>query len=394
MRIMHVITRREFRGAEVVARDLCSELAKRGHQVCLTGLFRPPRPEEANRLTEHLPDVIDLGGPQRRGFSLRIMLALRKAINQFRPDIVQANAFNALRFAALVRFLTRAKWPLLYRNVGIASQWITLPGQRLWGNLLLRQVDQVVSVSEESRDDFAATYRIAKSRIRVTRQGVSVPSVLESAKWRRQLQELIGCAQDDPLLVHVGNFAPEKNHIGLLESFSQILEKRPESHLVLMGDGPLRAQVESRIEKLAVGPSVHLLGTRADAACLVAGADLMLVSSHVEGIPGVVLESCARAVPVVATHVGGLGEIIQHGQTGLLVPKGDMPALAREALRLIRDAGLRQRLGLAAREFVKKHYSLDASVAECEEIYRSLLASNQASIAKCRVRKPHNTSGY
>lgn len=373
MRIMHVITRRELRGAEVVARDLCLEFTRRGHKICLVGLFQPPRREEANKLTEHLSDVIDLGGPQRRGLSLRIMLALRKAIDQFRPDIVQANAFNALRFTALVRFLTRAKWPLVYRNVGIASQWVTLPGQRLWGSLLLRQVDQVVSVSEESRDDFAATYRIAKSRIRVTRQGVSVPSPLESAKWRKQLLSIVGLPRDAPLLVHVGSLAPEKNHVGLLDAFAQILQERPDSHLILVGDGPLRAEVEARIDKLAVGQSVHLLGTRADAACLVAGADLMLVSSHVEGIPGVVLESCARAVPVVATHVGGLGEIVRHGQTGLLVPKGDMPALAREALRLIGDVGLRERLGQASRKLVKEHYNLDASVTECEEIYRSLL---------------------
>ena len=109
----------------------------------------------------------------------------------------------------------------------------------------------------------------------------------------------------------------------------------------------------------------------------------MLVASHVEGIPGVVLESCAQAVPVVATHVGGLEEIIQHEKTGLLVPKGDMSQLGREALRLLADGGLRRRLGLAARDFVEEHFSLDASVAECEEIYRFLLTGDETSPAGC-----------
>lgn len=373
MRIMHVITRRELRGAEVVATDLCAQLARRGHAVMLVGLFDPPDRAAADSLTARLEQVVDLGGPKRRGFSVRHTSALRKTVRQFRPDVVQANAFNALKFAALVRWAGRASWPLVYRNVGMASQWVTRPGQRLWGRFLLRQVALVVSVSEESREDFAATYRIARSRIRVTRQGVQVPPLPENAKWRRQLLQLIGCQDDAPLLVHVGNFAPEKNHIGLLDAFAQILCERPDSHLVLVGDGPLRAEVESRIEKLAMGQSVHLLGARADAACLVAGADLMLLVSHVEGIPGVVLEACARGVPVVATNVGGLAEIIENGQTGLLVPKDDMTALACEALRLLHNDDTRRRLGRAAHEFVSRHHSLEASVTECEEIYRSLV---------------------
>ena len=356
-----------------MATDLCEQLARREHEVMLVGLFDPANRTEADTLTARLDHVADLAGPKRRGFSFSRTLALRRTVQRFCPDIVQANAFNALKFTALVRWASNACWPLVYRNVGLASRWVTRPGQRLWGRFLLRQVDQVISVSEASRQDFSRTYRMPGERIHVTRQGVRIPHLSLDGQPRLRLAELVGCQADVPLLVHVGNYSPEKNHTGLLEAFCLIRNDHPSSHLILFGDGPLRLEIEKQTDHLGISQSVHVMGPRIDAADLVAGADLMLLSSHVEGIPGAVLEACARAVPVVATDVGGMREIIQDQITGRLVPPGDMNGLAREASSLLGDEKRRKQMGRTARDFVAQHHDIAGSVDELEAMYSDLI---------------------
>ena len=101
MKIVQIITRRELRGAEVVAADLCRSLAQRGHEVSLIGLFDPPNQGEADALSRDLPLVIDLGGRKRRGFRWESFSKLRNRLKTLNPDVVQANAFNALKFSAL-----------------------------------------------------------------------------------------------------------------------------------------------------------------------------------------------------------------------------------------------------------------------------------------------------
>ena len=131
---------------------------------------------------------------------------------------------------------------------------------------------------------------------------------------------------------------------------------------MLFGDGPLRPQVESKVRDLALGDDVHFMGFRPDARDLIAGCDLMLLSSRIEGIPGVVLEAAAREVPSIATNVGGVAEFIEHGVNGCLVEEGDMEALADNALRLLGDEGARKRSGELAREKVTQQFSMQHAV--------------------------------
>ena len=373
MRIVQIITRRELRGAEVVAADLCRSLMQRGHEVALIGLFAPPDRTEADSLARNLTHVFDLGGRKRRGFQYPVLSALRKTLIAFRPDIVQANAFNALKFAALTKITSRARWPLVYRNVGLASRWLTRPGQRMWGRLLLRHVAQVISVSDASRADFSETYRVPETDIVVTNQGVTIPRHFPKAEWRAKLAALIGCPTASPLLVHVGNFAPEKNHVGLLRAFSQVLQRHPDCHLALMGDGPLRNQIGTTAAQLNVSPRVHLLGAQTQAADLAGGADVMLLSSHIEGIPGVLLEACARQLPVVSTDVGGISEIIRHNQTGVLVDAGEMVTLGVETARLLSQPALCEQLGKAAQGVIRNGYEMGQSVDKLEAIFQQLV---------------------
>jgi len=377
VKIVQIITRRELRGAEVVAADLCRSLAQRDHEVSLIGLFDPPNQGEADALSRDLPLVIDLGGRKRRGFRWESFSKLRKCLKTLNPDVVQANAFNALKFSALSRVTSRASWPLVYRNVGLASQWVTRPGQKLWGRQLLKQVAKVISVSAASRRDFSTTYQMPETEIAVLNQGVVIPRPFAKSEWRNRLTQLIGRPDASFLLVHVGNFSPEKNHQGLLQAFGVVVSSHPNAQLVLMGDGPLRQQVAEAATRLGLAANVHFLGAQAGAADLAGGADAMLISSHVEGIPGVLLEACARHVPVLSTDVGGIHEVIQSGKTGILVTPGNMHSLGRETAALLADHARRHQLGEAAHRQVVKSHDMEDSVDQLESIYHALVTCAQ-----------------
>ena len=379
MKIVQIITRRELRGAEVVAADLCRSLTQRGHAVSLIGLFDPPNHTEADALSRDLPLAIDLGGPKRRGFRWDIYSKLRHRLKTLNPDIVQANAFNALKFTALSRITSRAAWPLVYRNVGVASQWVTRPGQKLWGRQLLKQVAKVISVSAASRRDFSSTYQMPDTEITVLNQGVVIPQAFPKTAWRKRLIELIDRPNASFLLVHVGNFSPEKNHLGLLQAFGVVLARHPGAQLVLLGDGPLRQQVSDEASRLGSATNVHLPGAQAGAADLAGGADAMLISSHVEGIPGVLLEASARRVPVISTDVGGIHEVIQNNHNGILVPPGDMLTLGRETAALLDDYARRHRLGEAARRQVVDTHDMEDSVDQLETIYHELVTGTHGA---------------
>ena len=372
MKIAQLITRRELRGAEVGAADLCRSLTQRGHEVALIGLFSPLDRCDADYLGRDLAHVVDLTGPKTRGVRWSVFSALNKSLCRFRPDIIQANAFNALKYAAISKLVSRANWPLIYRNVGQAGLWITRPGQRLWGRLLLQQVDRVISVSDASRKDFSRTYRIPAKEIVVMNQGVVIPDNFSKQQWKQKLLDQIGCPDDSHLLVHVGSFSQEKNHSGLLHAFAETHKHHPNTRLILIGDGPLRSHIENDAETLQLSPRVHFLGAQAQAADLAGGADIMLISSHIEGIPGVLLEACARAIPVISTDVGGISSIIQDRHNGILVPAGDMATLGTETTALLSNPVLRERLGQKAHELIRKSNDMEKFVDHYESIYNSL----------------------
>ena len=143
--------------------------------------------------------------------------------------------------------------------------------------------------------------------------------------------------------------------------------------LWLVGDGPLRPAVEKAIVKMGLERKVLFLGIRDDVPQLLAASDVFVLSSDYEGVPLTVLEAMAAGKPVVATAVGGVPELIEDGETGILVPPRNPEALAQGILRLAKDASLRQRMGKAARERAQERFDISRTAREYEALYLRLL---------------------
>jgi glycosyltransferase involved in cell wall biosynthesis len=308
-------------------------------------------------------------------------------VRSYRPDLVQANGSDTLKYSVLARQACLGRWRLVYRNISIASRWLRNSAHLRWNRWLVRQTDHVVAVSQTSGADFSKTYAVPAGRVSVIPQSVQVPELAVTDRPRAVLAQSIAAPRDAILLLHVGSFTHEKNHLWLLEVFRRLRLRNPAVHLVLIGDGPLHAVVDDRIGQLGLSSSVHMLGTRPDARELVAAADILVLPSLVEGLPAVVLEAAAQSVPAVASDVGGVREAIRHGHTGLLVPPADMDAFLAAVTTLVDNTAQRRTMGARARELVRREYDFGAALVGYEELYLRLLGRTGVDTS-CALLQP------
>jgi glycosyltransferase involved in cell wall biosynthesis len=370
MRIVQLVTTRQRRGAEVFASQLSDGLIGRGHEVKLVGL-RPPPPDP---LVPSLAEVEDVARGSGSRLSYGLVLELGRLIRRLQPDLVQANGSVTLKYAAITKRWSGGSWPLVYRNISMASYWIRRPGQRWWGRWLLRSVDHVAAVSELSGIDFGATYGLPGSRISTIPIGVEIPSDLHPARERARLTRLADIPDDSQVVIHVASFTPEKNHEWLIQAFGGITQRNPRSRLLLVGDGPLRPGVEAAVAAAGLDSRVRFLGTREDVPQLLTGSDLLVLPSRIEGISGVILEAAAQGIPTVATAVGGVPEAVKDGATGRLVAPGDMEGFVSAVGELLDDPAQRLAMGERARAFARERYAMDGIVGRFEQLYSEITA--------------------
>lgn len=336
--------------------------------MVLVGLL-PPGDDP---LTPNRARVHDLNAGSIGRLNLVRLSHYAKVLRRIQPDVVQANGSQTLKYSSLAKRLSTRRVPLVYRNISMASEWVRGPVHRGWVRWLVGAIDHISSVSAECSRDFGSTYGVPAERRSVIRRGILVPKQVDAKAARHQLQVLTGIPQTAQILLHTGSFTDEKNHTWLVEAFCRVQAAGLNVHLVLIGDGELKLQVEAQIRESGMAERIHLLGIRNDAADLVAGADVFVLPSKIEGIPGALLEAAAQAVPAVATNVGGMREAVLNGQTGSLIDPGDSPAFAAAVLRLLSNREERLAMGLAARELVIERFSMNATASAFESLYERL----------------------
>jgi glycosyltransferase involved in cell wall biosynthesis len=160
--------------------------------------------------------------------------------------------------------------------------------------------------------------------------------------------------------------------------------RHPEVEFVIIGDGPLRGEIAAQAARLGLDPHLHLLGELSPVAPLLRGFDVFVISSIIEGMPNALLEALALERPVVATRVGGIPEIVTHGESGLLVPPADPAAMADAILRLLDDPRLAAACGAAGRRTIEARYGLDAMAARFTALYEELAAARGLAIPEAQ----------
>jgi glycosyltransferase involved in cell wall biosynthesis len=295
----------------------------------------------------------------RPGPLVRSAVTLARVLRRERPHVVHAHNPGATAAAVLARTLARTREiPIVATYHGVLEERIPRAARALGF------ADIVVGVSPTATKMLVeAGLPAAKSR---TIFNAVDPHVRPEAEVRTEFD-----AVGRPLVVTVGRYVAEKNQALLLEALA--LLDRPIRGLVV-GYGPRKEELRARTAELGLGETVTVTGERNDAPDLIAAADVFALSSSSEALPLVVIEAMAVGTPVVSTNVGGIADVVADGQTGLLVPSGDAPALAAAIARVLDEDGLGDRLQTEARRFVAEHCSLPAMVDAYRGVYTEAIA--------------------
>lgn len=358
-RILYVITELDVGGAEKALFELATRLNPAAYEpevACLSG--RGPLAEELGR--RGIPVHI-LGA--RGWWDLRALWRLRRLARQ--ADIVHSFLYHANMAARLAAVGTRA---IVVASARVAER--SRLGRRRLECLTHRLVDAEVCVSSGVRDFFAAG-GFPKAKMSVIPNGVDAERF---AGRDPAFKTRLGIGHDAPLVATIGRLHEQKGMGYFIRAAASIHHSRPGCHFLIVGTGPLEAALRAAARGLHLEGALIFLGQCDDVPALLRAADVFVLASLWEGMPNVVLEAMAAGVPVVATRVEGTADLIEHGETGLLVMPRDVPGLVSAIGRVLDEPALAQRLAAAAQERVRAHFSLDVMVRRHEALYADLLA--------------------
>jgi len=317
-----------------------------------------------------------LGRSVRFGDDLRAFIAIRRAIRDYRPDIVHTHTAKAGVLGRLAAATCRvpARVHTFHGHVlhGYFSRWVTRL-VRIVEGLLARQTNSLVTVGSQVRDDLVAAGIGRADQYVVIPPGVA----LEELSDRVSARTALGLPVDQPVVLFVGRLTAVKRPDRLIEAMVLVLERRSDVVLAIAGEGELLEETRSRAEPL--GESVRFLGWQRDVTCLYAAADCMVLTSDNEGMPVTLIEAAMAGVPSVTTDVGSAREVVLDGVTGLVVVPS-AAAVADGLLRLL-DKDLRHQMGAAARARAEAEFGTRRLIADHEALYERLLVSDGSADA-------------
>jgi glycosyltransferase involved in cell wall biosynthesis len=362
--VLLVIDSLDGGGAERYVVDLAIALRGRGWPVevaCSTGGVR------AGALTDAgIPVSVLLGGLVKRRISGGYGRALRRLVRDRRPAVVHAHLYAS---AAAAVVATRGLSVPVVLTEHTEAPWRDRAARAI-SRRVYQRVDHVVAVSSAIRDTLVGTYGVPAGRVDLLLPATAAPA----AAPRRATG---GTAATVGV---VGRLVPEKGVDVFLRAVALVSAAVPAARFVVVGDGPLRAALEDRAVSLGLAGVVTFTGFRPDAPQLIAGLDVLVVPSRSDGSPLVVCEAMAAGIPVVASRVGGLPDLVAHGDSGLLVRPEDPADLARSLVRLLRDPAAAQALGRRGRQLAeaRSHARL---VDRMTEVYAAVARSAAPALA-------------
>ncbi len=408
MNVMQVISNLEVGGAQEVVRTLAEHLAAAGCRTVVCAFGDGPLRQDIERLglpVELIPDrrssVVDL--PGFLGEMARIRRELNALIDRYEIDVIQTHLLTTLNFLLLTLrpgrpvqiYWTFQNARFVLREEHLGKRKILLRPKRLAHRLLYRwggrRVDGLIAVAED-----------VKTSIQAHIGGIpeaKIPVIFNSVDFRRYQIDVdraavrgrLGLRPSDQLLAVVATFKEQKGHRYLLEAATLLGDRRPDLHLLLIGDGELRTALEERTRALGLAERVHFLGTRRDVPELLAASDGFVLPSLWEGLSVALVEAMAGALPVVATRVSGTNQVMVDGETGWLVPPADPAALAAAIEALLADPKEAAARGDRARRRVEKLFSAQKQARDHLALFEQAMRTNGREPAQPLRRTFHES---
>lgn len=366
--VSHVISGDLWAGAEAQACTMLTALHRRGEVAVSAIVLNPGKLVERLRAEGVRVDVIDESRLRFR----QIVAAARQIVHDHPVDILHSHRYKENILAAMIKRRTRVR-ALVQTVHGVQERMSGLKSLkvRAYGQLnrfvSRRYFELILPVSEDIRRHLETIYPAGK--LQTVHNAIDVAGV-RTQKAATTVRRELEIADDAIVFGSVGRLAAIKGFEVFMRVAKDVAARQPGVRFVLVGDGPERRSLEELRQSLGLRETVVMTGFRDNILDVMNSFDVLLMTSWHEGIPVALLEAMALGKPTVATAVGGVGEVIADGVSGVLAPAGDVARLAEACAKLAGDQALRAQSGSAARTRVETAFSTTRQCQQLEEIYR------------------------
>ena len=367
--ILHLISSSGFLGAENVVLELAKESKKAGFWVTV-GILE-------NRNNLHMELVKRAKGeglkvqifPCKGRFDTRTIPSIRSFINSEQPSILHSHGYKS-NFYALAANRGKILW--VVTNHLWKRTTFTLKVYAYLDSLLIRRADKVIAVSDEIADEMK-TKGISASKILVIDNGIDLQKFTNQTR-NNELRKSFGFNGNHKIIGTVASLTEEKGHIYLIEAALQVIYKYPECRFLIVGDGGQRKFLEGKTADLGLTDKVIFTGSRKDVPEILSMLDAFLLPSLKEGLPMALLEAMAAKVPVIASSVGAIPDVIKDGMNGMLIPPKNSDAIAKVIAIMLSNGDSTKEMAQKAFEKVRDHYSSKQMADKYLAVYKEMLS--------------------
>lgn len=363
LRVTHVVLRLDVGGLERVVIDLLREAPHMRHRASVLCIERPGALAGEAEATGAQVISVEKGA----GLKLRTFADVAEALARLSPHIIHTHQLGALFYSGIPAM--QREIPVLHTEHGKqAGTWRTAWISR-WSGLF---ASRFCCVSRDIADEATRRHIVSRDKVRIISNGIDTDRFQQPGD-EPDIRQRLGIAPGAPVIGTVGRLSEIKRQDLLIRAFADIKRRRCDAHLVLVGEGPERDALTAVSRELGVGDSVHLVGQQCEREHYLRIMNIFALSSRSEGMPLAILEAWAAGVPVVASRVGGIPELVEHENNGLLFNSGDAADLANCIEALLEDPDRARRLADSGRARVLSSYRLTHMAQAYHNQYLELL---------------------
>ena len=373
MKLLYVITLPDLGGAQAHLLEVARAMVADGHEVYVAVGKSGWLTEQLAELqinTIIVPELVREISPVK---DYRVVCGIKKIIQNIRPDIVHCHSSKAGIVGRVAAWL--AGVPAVFTAHGWAFTEGVPAVKRLVYSLIehtmLLCTDKVLCVSEYDHKLADKWFGYRSEKLVTVYNGVAngersaIPSDMEKGQAELQTKELS--------LIMVARFAPPKEHLQLVKAAEQVLKSGYAVRCNLVGDGPLMAECAEYVRQHNLSSQVKLLGARNDVSSLLHASDVFCLISNYEGLPISIIEGMRADLPVLASNVGGVPELVEDGVNGFLINRGDIKQLAEKIICLLKDKKLLMNMGKKSREIYLEKFTSKVMIDKIKSVYNEIL---------------------